>query len=66
MQMSDSSGFRPLPILADALQDSGWEDEQLLVYCRGRGPHFRGCWAIDLVLGKQEHRAEPSAPDPAT
>jgi hypothetical protein len=48
----DGRAFDRLPILADALQDAGCEDEQLLGHCRGPGPHVRGCWAIDLVLGK--------------
>jgi len=48
----DERAFDRLPILADALQDAGCEDEQLLGHCRGPGPHVRGCWALDLVLGK--------------
>jgi hypothetical protein len=44
--------FDRLPILSDALQDVGCEDMQLLVHCRGPGPHVRGCWVVDLVLGK--------------
>ncbi len=44
--------FEVLPILADALQDAGCEDEQLLGHCLGTGPHVRGCWVVDLVLGK--------------
>ena len=51
-QIYDSRDFSAMPILADALQDAGCEDEQLLGHCRGPGPHVRGCWAIDLVLGK--------------
>lgn len=45
--------FDRLPILADALQDAGCEDEQLLSHCRGPGPHVRGCWVMDLLLGKE-------------
>jgi hypothetical protein len=41
-----------LPILADALQDAGCEEEDVLDHCRGGGPHARGCWVVDLVLGK--------------
>jgi hypothetical protein len=44
--------FDRLPILADALQDAGCEDAEVLAHCRGPGPHVRGCWALDLVLGK--------------
>ncbi len=45
--------FDRLPILADALQDAGCEDEQLLDHCRSSGPHVRGCWVVDLVLGNE-------------
>jgi hypothetical protein len=41
-----------LAILADALLDAGCEDEDLIAHCRGDGPHVRGCWAVDLILGK--------------
>jgi hypothetical protein len=41
-----------LAILADALLDAGCEDENLIHHCRSEGPHVRGCWAMDLILGK--------------
>jgi hypothetical protein len=41
-----------LSILADALEDSGCSDPDILGHCRGLGPHVRGCWLIDLILGK--------------
>jgi hypothetical protein len=41
-----------LAILADALLDAGCEDEDLIAHCRSEGPHVRGCWAIDLILGR--------------
>jgi hypothetical protein len=44
--------FTPMPILADALQDAGCDDADILDHCRGPGPHVRGCWVVDLVLGK--------------
>jgi hypothetical protein len=44
--------FDRLPILADALQEAGCDHPDLLAHCRGPGPHVRGCWAVDLVLGK--------------
>jgi hypothetical protein len=49
--MYDSREFGAMPILADALQDAGCEDEQILLHCRESGPHVRGCWVCDLVLG---------------
>ncbi|MBA4066320.1 MAG: hypothetical protein C0501_21920 [Isosphaera sp.] len=44
--------FDRLPILADALQDAGCEDAAVLDHCRGPGPHARGCWVVDMLLGK--------------
>jgi hypothetical protein len=41
-----------LPVLADALEDAGCTDADILAHCRGPGPHVRGCWVVDLVLGK--------------
>jgi hypothetical protein len=41
-----------LAILADALLDAGAEDEELLSHLRSDGPHYRGCWSVDLLLGK--------------
>lgn len=52
-QMYDSRDFTAMPILADALQDADCEDGQILAHCRGDGPHVRGCWVVDLVLGKE-------------
>jgi hypothetical protein len=45
--------FDRLPILADALQDAGCENADILDHCRSDGPHARGCWVVDLVLGKE-------------
>jgi hypothetical protein len=42
-----------LPILADALQDAGCDSADILDHCRGPGPHVRGCWVVDLILGKE-------------
>jgi hypothetical protein len=44
--------FSTMPILADALQDAGCEDEQILSHCRAEKPHARGCWVLDAILGK--------------
>jgi hypothetical protein len=46
------AGFDRLPILADALQDAGLEDPDVLGHCRQPWPHDRGCWVVDLVLEK--------------
>jgi hypothetical protein len=45
--------FSAMPILADALQDAGCEDDTILGHCRDpQFTHVRGCWVVDLVLGK--------------
>jgi hypothetical protein len=49
----DERGFDRLPILADALEDAGCDDAELLTHCRSEGPHVRGCWAVGLILGKK-------------
>jgi hypothetical protein len=51
-QMYGSRDFGAMPILADALQDAGCTSDDILSHCRGDGPHVRGCWVEDLVLGK--------------
>jgi hypothetical protein len=49
----DERLFDRLPILADALEDAGCSDADLLAHSRGAGPHVRGCWVVDLLLGKE-------------
>jgi hypothetical protein len=44
--------FDTLPVLADAMEDAGCDNAELLAHLRGPGPHARGCWALDVVLGK--------------
>jgi hypothetical protein len=44
--------FERLPIVADALEDAGCDNPDMLAHCRGEGPHVRGCWVVDLLLGK--------------
>ena len=44
--------FDRTPILADALQDAGCEDETVLTHLRHDETHVRGCWVVDMVLGK--------------
>lgn len=50
--MYESRDFAAMPILADALQDAGCELPEILDHCRGSGPHVRGCWVVDHILGK--------------
>jgi hypothetical protein len=52
-QMYESREFSAMPILADALQDAGCNDDDILAHCRDpKQVHVRGCWVVDLVLGK--------------
>jgi hypothetical protein len=44
--------FGAMPILADALQDAGCDDNRILDHCRGNKAHVRGCWVLDAILGK--------------
>ncbi|MBN9121064.1 MAG: hypothetical protein J0I06_18250 [Planctomycetes bacterium] len=47
----EDKAFDRMPILADALQDAGCDSTDILNHCRGSGPHVRGCWVVDLILG---------------
>jgi hypothetical protein len=49
----DERAFERLPILADALEDAGCDNADLLRHCREPGEHVRGCWVVDLLLGKE-------------
>jgi hypothetical protein len=48
----EERAFDRLPILADALEEAGCANADLLNHCRQPVEHVRGCWAIDLILGK--------------
>jgi hypothetical protein len=45
--------FDRLPILADALEDAGCDNADILNHCRQPGEHVRGCWVVDIILGKK-------------
>jgi hypothetical protein len=44
--------FDCLAILADAVEEGGCTSGAILDHCREPGPHFRGCWPLDLILGR--------------
>ena len=49
----DERRFQEMPILADALEEAGCTNADILHHCRSEGPHVRGCWVVDVILGKQ-------------
>jgi hypothetical protein len=49
----DERAFDRLPILADALEDAGCNQADFLCHLRGGGEHCRGCWPLDLALGRE-------------
>jgi hypothetical protein len=49
----DERQFDRLPVLADALEDAGCDSAEMLSHLRGPRPHVRGCWVVDLLLGKE-------------
>src|SRR5262245_61901268 len=50
--MYDDRDFAAMPLLADLLEESGCP-ANVSAHCRGPGPHVRGCWVVDLLLGKE-------------
>jgi hypothetical protein len=48
----DERAYDRMLILADALMDAGCDNDDIIKHCRGDGPHARGCWVVDLILGK--------------
>ena len=51
--MYDDRDFTAMSILGDALEEAGCTNEEILRHCRERDLHVRGCWLVDLVLGKE-------------
>jgi hypothetical protein len=49
----EERSFIDLPVLADALEDASCTDLKILNHCRQPGEHVRGCWVVDLILGKE-------------
>jgi hypothetical protein len=48
----DGRRFADLPVLADALEEAGCDNADILAHCRQPGEHVRGCWVVDAILGK--------------
>jgi hypothetical protein len=52
-QIYDGRRWGELTVLGDALEDAGCSDEEVLWHCHGPGPHVRGCWVVDRLLGME-------------
>jgi hypothetical protein len=50
--MYESHDFTAMPLLADLLEEAGCP-AAVSEHCRSPGPHARGCWVVDLVLGQE-------------
>jgi hypothetical protein len=48
----EERAFDRLPILADALEEAGCDNADILNHCRQPAEHVRGCWVVDLILCK--------------
>lgn len=48
----EERAFDRMPELADAVEEAGCHNPDILGHCRSTGPHVRGCWVVDLILGK--------------
>jgi hypothetical protein len=55
----DGRAFGRLPVLADALEEAGCAERAFLEHCRSLGPHARGCWVVDALLGKASATCAP-------
>jgi hypothetical protein len=51
--MYEERDFAGMPILADALEEAGCNNADILAHCREPGVHVRGCWVVDLLLAKE-------------
>jgi hypothetical protein len=57
------SNFALMPVLADALEDAGCRDADLLEHCRRGGPHRNGCWLLDLLLPPSQRPPAAGQPE---
>jgi hypothetical protein len=49
----ENRAFYRMPILADALEEAGCKEANILDHCRSGAKHVRGCWTVDLLLEKK-------------
>jgi ATP-dependent Clp protease ATP-binding subunit ClpA len=48
----EETHWQELPVLADALEDAGCTNAEVLGHCRQPGEHWTRCWVVELLLGK--------------
>ena len=53
--MYDNRDYASLPILGDALEEAGCSDPTIIEHCRGPGPHYLGCWVLDMLTVGTTH-----------
>jgi hypothetical protein len=49
----DERAYDRLPSLAEALEQAGCTNTDILNHCRRPGEHVRGCWVVDLILARK-------------
>lgn len=59
----EESNFALLPVLADALEDAGCRDGELIEHCRRGDRHRSGCWVLDLILPGSSRPVPPQGDD---
>ena len=62
----EESNFELLAVLADALEDAGCHDAEVLEHCRQPGRHHSTCWVLDLIVPPAARPAAPQPPDDST
>jgi hypothetical protein len=48
----DDRAFDRMPLLGDAIEETGCDSSDILDHCRSQVEHVRGCWVVDALLGK--------------
>ena len=56
------AGVRPAADPADAMEEASCTDRMVLEHCRSGGPHWRGCWPVDLLLPPPAAGSDPKSP----
>lgn len=59
-EIYDNRAIDRLPVLADALEEDGCQETDMLAHCRGASSHVLGCWLADLILGNKQCRSADS------